>query len=119
MKWKPILLLCLCLGVSRIIYSTFFSKAPQTNRQYLQDVIETHTLDKTAKAVVAKLKSSPQQQPVSQEEWDRMEAGLIESMNIRAKIYIQSNDPYLDATANDETPKILSTRLLRECGVVD
>lgn len=118
MKWKPILLLCLTIGVGRIIYSAF-NKAPQTNRQYLKSVIETHTLDKTAKAVVAKLKSSQQQQPLSQEAWDQMEAGLIESMNLRAKIYIESNDPYLDAMANMDTPKILSTRLLRESGVVD
>jgi hypothetical protein len=68
---------------------------------------------------MARIKDNPQQQPLSQEAWEQMEAGLIESMKVRAKIYVESNDPYLDATANDETPKVLSTRFLRECGVVD
>ncbi len=91
----------------------------KTNRTYLQELIESGTVEKTAIDLVAAIKKADNARTATEAEWKQIEKGLSECVVREANKYVASNDPYLEAKADKTTPHILAKRFLRACGVTN
>jgi hypothetical protein len=113
-RWRPIgYILLLALGGA--IVSGIFYKPAKTNGMYLQELIDDHMLEKTAAGVITKLKASPETKNYTESDWKQMEVGLSGCFVKKATEYASSNDPYLSAPANMDTPTNLANRFLKAC----
>lgn len=115
--WVPLKRILLLVLVIFVVYSAYF-KPTKTNGMYLQEIIDTHTLEKTASGLIAKLKASPETTNYSEAAWKDMEEGLSRCLVAKAAEYAASGDPYLKARANMETPTVLANRFLKGCGAI-
>jgi hypothetical protein len=101
------------------IVSAVAWKPTKTNGMYLDELIESRTLEKTAMELISRLRSSPETKDFTQSDWQQMESGLSLCLVKQAKAYAASSDPYLSVRANKETPTILANRFLKACGALD
>jgi|SRR6266404_1298044 len=101
------------------IAGAIFYKPAKTNGMYLQELIENHALEKTAAGIVAKLRESPENKDIKESVWKQTEEGLSGCLVKKANEYAMSNDRYLNARANMDTPANLANRFLKDCGAID
>ena len=111
---KLIIGVVLALCVALIIFQTYLStkRTPQTNREYLADVIEHQIGRRTAEKLVTS--TVP---PVPAEIIKQVEDSLAACMTAAAKRYAESGDSYLSLPADTNTPTILTERLTSACGL--
>ncbi|MGH7205790.1 MAG: hypothetical protein ACREI2_06235 [Nitrospiraceae bacterium] len=101
------------------IASAIFFKPVKSNGTYLRELIESHALEKTAAELVVRLRASPETKHFTDTEWKRIEEGLAACLVKQAEEHAASNDPYLSARANMETPTVLANRFLKACGALE
>lgn len=109
----------LLIALLASIVSAVAWKPTKTNGMYLDELIESRTLEKTAAELISRLRSSPETKDFTQSDWQQMESGLSLCSVKQAKAYAASSEPYLRERANTETPKILANRFLKACGALD
>jgi len=109
--------LCVAIIVAGVIRSYVWPE--KTNGQYLREVIETGTIQKTATAYVATIKKANTALTPTDAEWVQIEKGLSECMVKESSKYLSSNDLYLNAKADKATPHFLAQRFLSACGATD
>lgn len=107
----------LSILISVVIASAFFGYPPavMTNRAYLRDLLKAEIFEKTSSGVVASMKESEDPSQTTELEWINMEQELGDCMIADARIYLESDDPYLRSRANMETPVILAKMFLGAC----
>jgi hypothetical protein len=110
--WLSILVVVAALG------TIFYQRTQYTNRIYLKELIESHTIEKTASAVVASARKAESAKG-SDNEWKVIEQGLSDCMVREANLYLESDDPYLLERANKITPQVLAARFLKSCGAIE
>lgn len=115
LPWR-FLMHTLFVGILVTIGTAVFQKPSKTNAEYLQELIEYHAIEKSATIIVEKLRALPESKDIANSEWDQIEKGLAECAVKKAREYLASNDPYLKARANMETPSILMNRFFIPCG---
>ena len=101
------------------IAGAIFYKPAKTNSMYLSEILENNVLEQTAARLVTQLRASPDTRDNKESDWRKIERGLSECLLKKATEYAASNDPYLSARANTETPTILANRFLKACGAID
>nr|CUV20550.1 protein of unknown function [Ralstonia solanacearum] len=74
-----------------------------TNRDYLVGLLDSGTLDQTARTVVPDA---------------RAQAIAAQCLKGQAAAYLASGNPYLLQEANRDTPTILALRFMSACGLV-
>lgn len=100
-----------------------FENSQKTNRTYLRELIENGYIEKAA---VAFLSQSIRTRTgnviidiggnsISEVEWRRIEKRFSECAANEARKYVESDDPYLNAQANKDTPRVLSERFYKPC----
>ena len=117
-RWRRFGYLLLVALLAAIASAVLFKPA-KTNGIYLRELIENHTLEKTAARFVAQLRSSPETRDYTGSDWRRIEEGLTACLVKQAGEYATSNDPYLSVRANMETPTVLANRFLEVCGPLE
>jgi hypothetical protein len=90
----------------------------KTNYSYLKEVIESGYIEKAAAVYVDAARKAETGKSTHDSEWVQIEKGLSECMLKEANNYLVSGDPFLNARANKETPKILVERFFRACGAI-
>ena len=101
------------------IAGAIFYKPAKTNGMYLNEIIENHALEQTAARLVTQLRASPDTKDYKESDWKQIEQGLSECLVKKSTEYAASNDSYLSARANMDTPTILANRFLKACGAID
>ena len=101
------------------IVSAIFYKPAKTNGVYLQELIDTHTLEQTATKFVTKLRASPETKDYKESEWKQIEEGLSKCLVKEATEYAASNDQYLNRPADMNTPTEFANRFLKACGAIE
>ena len=91
----------------------------KTNRSYLKELIETGYLEKGAVGFVETARKANTASSPTIAEWELIEKGLSQCLVKEANGYLASTDPYLDARANKDTPRILATRFFKACGAME
>jgi len=105
------------LAVAGVISQFIFPD--KTNRDYLEEIIESGYIEKAASEFIDEIIVSETGVRTSDFEWEIIKDGLSECMLREAKWYLKSGDPYLDKRANKETPIILAKRLLKACHALE
>lgn len=104
-----------------LICNVYFIHPQKTNRSYLKEVIENGTIEKAAVAYIDAMKKAKMENKtlptssINDAELERIKKGLSECMSKEANNYLEGSDPYLDAKADKETPRILLERFLKAC----
>ncbi len=93
-----------------------FVTTPKTNRAYLHQLIETNTMDKTAKRL---MDIQRQKRMYPEEDLARGEALIAERLNNFARAYELTSDPYLDQKADSESGRILAGKIMKAAGIVE
>lgn len=96
---------------------------PKTNRTYLKEVIENGYIEKAAvtflsqliRARIGNVITDTGGNSISEGEWKRIEKRFSECAAKEANNYLLSDDLYLNAQANKDTPRILSERFFKPC----
>ncbi len=96
-----------------------YISAPKTNRLYLQEIIKSGMIVKAAVQLVAKLKNEDNDPNISEADWLQIEKGLSDCMIGEANKYLGSDDPYLMAKADMNSPTVLAEKFLRACGAIE
>ncbi len=91
----------------------------KTNRSYLKELIETGTIEKAASGFVRGARNANAAASPTDVEWAQIEKGLSQCMVKEANSYVSATDPYLDARANKETPRLLAARFFKACGATE
>lgn len=91
----------------------------KTNRSYLQELIDTGSFEKAAIGYLAASKKAATNSSITETEWTQIEKGLSQCMLKEAKSYVSSEDAYLQARANMDTPMVFSKRFLKTCDVLE
>ncbi len=117
-SWRIVGGLILAILLAGIIRPILFKPA-KTNGAYLQEVIETRILEKTATALIVQLRMSPEMKDYKESDWKQMEEGLSACLVKKASEYAASNDPYLNVRADMDTPTNLANRFLKACGAIE
>ena len=107
----------LAIIVGNVIIS--YIRPVKTNYSYLKEVIESGYIEKAAAVYADAAKKAETEESIHDSEWEQIEKGLSECMLKEANNYLVSGDPFLDARANKETPKILVERFYRACGAIE
>jgi hypothetical protein len=111
-RWLQLLFVML---VGSVILS--YIQPQKTNRSYLQELIDTGSVDKAAITYLAATKKGPTDSSITETEWAQIENVLSQCMVKEAKSYVSSEDTYLQARANKDTPMVFLKRFLKTCGV--
>lgn len=106
--------LCFVITVSGVIRSYVWPE--MTNGRYLQELIETGTVQKTATVYVATIKNANTAPTPSEADWAQIEKGLSECLVKQANNFLASGDSYLRLRADKSTPLFLAKRFLDACG---
>jgi hypothetical protein len=96
---------------------------PKTNRTYLKELIENGYIEKAAVASLSQLIRTRTGNvnidiggnSISEVEWKKIEKRFSECAAREAHNYLISDDPYLNAQANKDTPGIFSERFFKPC----
>jgi hypothetical protein len=96
---------------------------PKTNRTYLKELIENGYIEKAAAASLSQLIRARTGDvitdiggnSISEAEWNRIEKRFSECAAREAHNYLISDDPYLNAQANKDTPGIFCERFFKPC----
>jgi hypothetical protein len=117
-KWRY-LVHVLVIALLGSVASAILYKPAKTNDAYLQELIDTRTVTALSAKLVAQMRAAPENKDFTDSDWNKIEKGLAECMLKHATEYATSNDPYLNARSNRETPTILASRFLKACGAID
>lgn len=89
----------------------------KTNRHYLQEIVDTGSVQKIAATHVATIRKANTGATPTEAEWVQIEARLSKCVVKQAHRLLASGDPYLGAKADKTTPLVLAKRFLNACGV--
>ena len=87
----------------------------RTNRAYLHSLIEDGYMQKTAHALVEKMK--PQRPDLEEFGWHIIENNMSQRMTQVAYAYAASNDPYLEQEADGQSGLVLASKILGDAGL--
>ena len=118
LPWRQFGHILLVAFVAAIVGAIFY-KPVKTNRMYLSEIIENHTLEQTAARLVTELQTLPETRDYKESDWKQIERGLSECLVKKATEYAASNDPYLSTHANMDTPTVLANRFLKACDAIN
>ena len=104
------------LGVLMVLSQTLFPSKKMTNYAYLQDIIAHNILDETAEKLIEKFKS--QNPGLDEQRLLQTKKIISECMKSQAQEYLISGAPYLQASANEETPIVLAARFMTACDLL-
>jgi hypothetical protein len=110
--WLSILVVVTVLG------TIFYQRSQYTNRMYLKELIESHTIEKAASKLITASRKTESTKG-SDNEWKVIEQRLSDCMVKEANLYLESGDPYLFEKANKITPRVLATRFFKSCGAIE
>jgi TPR repeat protein len=108
---------CIAIIAAGVIRSYVWPE--KTNGQYLRELIETGTVQKTATVYVATIKKANTAPMPTEAEWVQIEKGLAECLVKQANNFLASGDPYLSVRADKTTPPFLAKRFLAACGATE
>ncbi len=109
--------ICIAIAAAGVIRSYVWPE--KMNGHYLQELIETGTIQKTATAYVATIKKANTAPTPTETEWVQIEKGLSDCMVKEANKFLASDDPYLRVKADKTTPPFLAKRFLEACGATE
>lgn len=104
------------LAVGTILSKTFFPPESKTNYSYLQGLIIDKAFEKTADKLVDQFKSH--NPGLDEQRLLQTKAIISECLKSHAQSYLTSGDPYLQASANNETPTVLASRFMNACNLL-
>ena len=107
------------VAVMAAVVQVIFFKPTKTNSMYLRELIDSHTIEKSATAFVAQLRRSPDASNFRPEDWRQIEQQFSECLVREAKQYLASEDAYLSYRANRDTPNVLVKQFFTACEGLD
>ena len=101
----------------------YIRQQPKTNRTYLKELIDNGYLEKASASFLSQLIRARTPNgitdiggnSISGAEWKTIEKRFSECVAKEAHNYLASDDRYLNAQADKDTPRVLSERLLKPC----
>jgi hypothetical protein len=115
-SFKDVMKIVAVLAVGTILSKTFFPPESKTNYAYLQELITDKAFEKTAEKLVDQFKS--QNPGLDEQRLLQTKAIISECLKSQAQSYLTSGDPYLQASANKETPTVLASRFMNACNLL-
>jgi hypothetical protein len=106
--------ICVAIIAAGVIRSYVWPE--KTNGQYLRELIDTGTVQKTATAYIAATKKANTLPTPTEAEWVQIEKGLSECLVKQANDFLASGNPYLSVKADKATPSFLAKQFLHACG---
>ena len=115
-RFKDVMKVVASLAVATILSKTFFPQESKTNYLYLQELITENAFEKLAEKLVDQFKS--QNPGLDEQRLLQTKVMISECLKSQAQTYLTSGDPYLQASANKETPSVLASRFMNACNLL-
>ena len=115
-RFKDIMKIVAVVAVGTVLSKTFFPPESKTNYAYVQELIANKAFEKTAEKLVEQFKS--QNPGLDEQRLLQTKAIISECLNSQAQSYLTSGDPYLQASANKDTPTVLASRFMKACNLM-
>jgi hypothetical protein len=120
-SYRPLRLVGSIIVVSILagVVNAVFFEPHKTNGEYLQEIIKSRTLEKTAMGIGEKYHAMNPNAKIDEAELVKFEENLSQCLTKKANEYALSNDPYLNQRADKNSPTILAKKFLKECNALE
>lgn len=115
-RFKDVMKIVGSLALVTILAKVFFPPESKTNYAYLQELIADKAFEETADKLVDQFKSD--NPGLDEQRLLQMETIIAECLKSQAQNYLSSGDPYLQASANKQTPRLLGSRFMNACDLL-